>query len=320
MSEERRQKLMHWLLNVIMPIGNVDTEFRVIGTIMHSDSMLKNLLENPAWKSYHYEGTNEDLSWFLWPQKYPKDWWVAKKQEYAGFGNLAGFNREYRNIAVDTGSGFFRPEDFRPMAEEDHKLRKTYYVGGDLAFSKKEGRDFTVFVVGGLDEAGILHIVDVRRGRWDGNEVIDQMYSIAEAWEISEWFIESGAIKETLGAALEIRMREEGYLNLASGLVPTKEKSIRAVPIQARMRARGVRFDTESSWFQEFQDELLQFSQEGTRGKHDDSVDAIAWLGQGMKRMVTPISAEEEEDWEFEAMKRQAMSFNYNGRSRVTGY
>ena len=103
-------------------------------------------------------------------------------------------------------------------------------------------------------------MVDLRRGRWDGKRVIDEMYSIEEAWHPQEWFIEHGAIKATLGAALDIRMPTEGYFNICPDLIPTQDKAIRAMPFQARMRARAVRWDKDASWYPEAESEMLDFS------------------------------------------------------------
>ena len=145
------------------------------------------------------------------------------------------------------------------------------------------------------------------------------MYRINEAWEPAEWFIEGGAIKEALGAALDIRMAEEGYLNLRPGLVPTKDKATRAVPLQARMRARGLRFDTEASWFADYKQEMLEFAQEGTRGAHDDRVDASAWLAQGIKDMTLPMNEDEQEKVILLDARRQARAAEAADES-CTGY
>lgn len=322
LSPDRREKGLRWVLNTLLPMGGDSTVFRIYGTVLHMDSVLVKLMKMRSWKSAIYEACDADVSEesILWPEKFSRNRLLEIKQIYIDAGNPAGFNMEYRNIAIDTTSGFFRPEDFRPMSEEDHKKSKTYYVGGDLAFSKRERRDWTVLYVGGLDDEGVLHIVDERRGRWDGNEVIDQMYQIHEAWEPEEWFIESGAIKETLGAALELRMAKEGYLNVCPRLIPTKDKAVRAVPIQARMRSRGIRFDTESSWFEDMKQEMLEFAQEGTRGQHDDRVDALAWLGQGIKRMVQPQTEEEDDAEELWMAKREAKQMVTISGDRWTGY
>jgi predicted phage terminase large subunit-like protein len=321
LNPETRDKVKKKIRRVILPMGGDETEFRMYGTILHQDSALASILKNKEWSSMLLQACNEEVAQesLLWPEKFTVERLLAIKRTYIADGDLAGFNMEYRNLALDTETAFFRPEDFRPMTEEDHKRPKRFYVGGDLAFSKKEKRDYTVFVVGGIDDEGILHIVDERRGRWDGKEVIDEMYRIEEAWHPEEWFIESGAIKETLGAALELRMADEGYLNLRPGLIPSKDKAVRASPGQARMRGRGVRFDAEGSWFADFKQEMLEFAQEGTRGAHDDRVDAFAWLTQGIKDMSLPETAEEQEERELREAWGQARMPAANDDS-CTGY
>lgn len=79
------------------------------------------------------------------------------------------------------------------------------------------------------------------------------------------------------------------------------------------MRARAVRFRSDASWYPDFEDELLQFP----RGNHDDQVDALAWLGLGLAKMVVPLTEDEEEEEELFTARRENMSF---GRSVVTGY
>ena len=203
------------------------------------------------------------------------------------------------------------------MVEEDEKKRFTYYVGVDFAISETQRSDYTALVVAGLDEEGFLYVVEVVKGRWgDGNEIIDQMFAIERAYHPEQWFLEEGAIRKALGAAFELRMRAEGetglYMNMTL-MQPHKEKTVRARNIQARMRARAVKFRTGDSWFAEFEDECTTFP----RGKHDDCVDALAYIGLGLGRMSTPVSEEEELDVEFAAAKREAVSM---GRSMVTGY
>lgn len=330
LNPEVRKQTWERLFHVILPMGSTKTQTRVYGTIVHQASMLNRLLKHRYWKGMRLEACDANVSResILWPDKFTHEYLLELKDHYVTDGDLEGFNREYRNLAIDIETSFFRPEDFRPMTEEDHAKPKTYYVGGDLAFSKKEKRDWTVLTLAGIDEQGILHFVDERRGRWDGKEVIDQMYAMDEevklmpggANGVAEWFIESGSIKETLGAALDIRMSEEGYLNLRPGLIPTKDKAIRAIPLQARMRSRGTRWDTEAAWFAEHRQELLEFSQEGTRGAHDDRVDADAWLAQGLKGMAMPLNANEEERIVLLDARRRARAQQASDDGDCTGY
>lgn len=318
LNAERREKMMRWWLDVIMPIGGDDTRFRVIGTILHQDSLLASLLKNDAWQGLVYEGCDEEISEesIIWPEKFDKKWWHAKKTEYQGFGNLAGFNREYRNIAIDETSGFFRREDFRPMKDEDFDRNLTYFAGVDFAISRAEKRDFTVITVAGLDSDGFLHVVDLRRGRWDGKEIIDELFAVEAAWHPSEFFVESGAISKALGPAIELRMQEQQVFPNLQPIVPTKDKESRARSIQARMRARAVRFDREATWFQEFESECIQFP----RGIHDDQVDSLALIGLGLARMTTPLTEEEQDEFDWHQERKETMEPISMGVNASTGY
>lgn len=316
MNRERREKAMSWFLKTLLPMGGERTQVRVYGTILHADSLLANLLKMEAWHGKIWEACDDTVSEesILWPEKFSRERLLAIKQNYINAGNLAAFNMEYRNIARDTTSGYFRPEDFVGIADDELARKKlTYYVGGDFAISTKERRDYTAFVVGGMDEDGFLYIVDVVRGRWDANQIIEEMLAIERAYSPEQWFVESGAILKALDAALEIKMREAGmYMNLVP-MVPTKDKESRARSFQARTRGRGVRYRKEASWYADYEDEFLQFP----RGTNDDQVDGSAHLGMGLAKMVTPLTADEEDEVEMEFQRRETMSF---GRSLTTGY
>src|SRR6185369_16816969 len=319
LNVERREKGMRWVMNTLLPMGGDNTKIRIFGTILHNDSVLMRLCSSESWKSKIWEACDEQITEgsLLWPEKFPVERLKKIKKTFVDAGNLAGFNMEYRNIAIDTSSGFFRPEDFRPMSEEDEKKKFTYYCGVDFAISTKERRDFTVMVVAAIDQDGILFVVDVIRGRWDGNQIIDEMLALETAYRPEEWYIEAGAIQKALGPAMEMKMREaeEGkglYMNLCP-MVPTKDKQSRARSIQARIRAKAVKFHKNASWFPDFEQELIQFP----RGTHDDQVDALAWIGLGLSRMTTPLTVEEEDDFKWKKENRETLSM---GRSAVTGY
>jgi len=317
MNSERREKGMRWVMNTLLPMGGDNTLIRIFGTILHNDSMLLRLIrmwDGKIWEACDEQITQESI---LWKEKFPRERLVKIKDDYVKAGNVAGFNMEYRNIAIDTSSGFFRPEDFRPLTEDDEKKQFTYYCGVDFAISTRERRDYTVMVVAGLCPEGVLYIVDVVRGRWDGNQIIEEMLALERAYRPQEWYIEAGAIQKALGPAMEIRMREEEegkglYMNLCP-MTPSVDKERRARSIQARIRARAVKFHKNASWFPDFEQELIQFP----RGTHDDQVDALAWIGLGLSRMTTPLTVAENEEFEFEREKRETVTL---GRSATTGY
>lgn len=309
LNADRREKTLHWFLNTLRPLGSDDACFRMIGTVLHQDSLLSKMLKNDEWKSSLYEGCNEDLTQLLWPAKFPLSWWESTKREAISFGNMVGFNMEYRNIAMDTSAGFFMRQDFQPMEEDDKNKRGTYYVGGDLAISTDEKRDRTVFVVGKIDAEGYLYIEDIRAGRWDAKQISDEIFSIEETFHPEEWYIEQEKIKKSMSYGLELEMRSRGvYPNLVHGLIPSRDKRSRARAIQARMRARSVLFNTDHDLYQDLHNEMLAFD----RSDHDDFVDAMAWLGIGLSRMVVPLSDEEAAEEDFQRAEAAETDFEDN--------
>ncbi len=320
LSPDRREKVFNWFMSTLMPIGTPATKFRVIGTILHAESLLQGLMEADGWTTRVYEACDDEVSEksLLWPELWSQTRLLKEKKMYSDRHNLVKFNMEYRNIALDMSSGFFQPQDFLPTEDSDYNKRGTYYVGGDFAISTAERRDYTVFPVGKLDEEGYLDIVDIRRGRWDGKQIIDEMFSIEETYHPERWFVESGAIQKALGPAIELEQRaRQVYMNLEP-IIPTKDKMTRARSIQARMRGKGVRFDKRAPWYGDLEQEMLQFP----RGRHDDQVDGMTLLGLGLANMVAPMSDREYEDDQRALLKHQRteQSMQLFGGRTCTGY
>jgi phage terminase large subunit-like protein len=94
-----------------------------------------------------------------------------------------------------------------------------------------------------------------------------------------------------------------------------KDKIARSRAIQARIRAGGVRFNMNDDWFDTFFNECLQFP----RGKHDDQVDAFAYLGLMLLQLTEAPTIEEVEEEEYDDELRIS-GHGESGRSLVCGY
>ena len=80
------------------------------------------------------------------------------------------------------------------------------------------------------------------------------------------------------------------------------------------MRAGNVEVDKEAWWYPDFEDEILKFPM----GKHDDQVDAFAWVGLKLDKLIEASTAAEleEEEWE----EYFADDLFMMGRNAHTGY
>lgn len=179
-----------------------------------------------------------------------------------------------------------------PQVEEGAYFQKKYfrmyggspppfldiYCAGDLAISKKEHADWSVFYVAGLDDNGSIYMLDEYRGRWDAKEIIDVMFEIHRKWQPRGFGLEKGQISLTLDSFLQRRREEEKLYELhVEELPPGKQdKELRARSIQGLMSLGKVYWPEGALWVDDAMNELLRFP----NGVKDDRVDAAAWIGK----------------------------------------
>jgi hypothetical protein len=85
--------------------------------------------------------------------------------------------------------------------------------------------------------------------------------------------------------------------------------------MQARMRAGAVKFDMSADWYQTFEDELMRFP----RDKHDDQVDAWAYIGLLLDQMQTASTQAELEEEDYRLALHE-YGYDQQGRNVTTGY
>jgi len=334
LNEQRREKFRKWFTGTVAPIMSSSGIIRGVGTIIGFDSFLERRMPSAKakttirtelydyssdpkkpWLSIKFRAHNPDFSQILWPEHRSEEWLRNERQSYAEDGQLDIYGQEYLNDPIDDTVAYYRKSDFLPMNEGHHETRKTYYATVDLAIGEKDRNAFSVIEVGGLDIDGFLNVVDVRRGRWDGLQIVEEFFSVQSRWDIDTWRVESENIAKALGPFLYKKMDEDGvYLNL-DDKQPTKDKDQRGKSMQARMRAGKVRFDKEAEWYADFEEELTKYP----KFPFKDQFDTHAWFGSLLDEMVEPQSDDEYEDEMFEAQFDNDYLMD-EGRDALTGY
>lgn len=320
-NDERRAKSKTWFFKALLPSISRTGIIIIVGTILHMDSILMNLMNNKSWTSklYRAHTSFDDFSGLLWPELWPEERLRSTRQEYIDAGYAEGYAQEYLNDPTAHDEAFFKREDFKEIEDEMKKLPLSWVASMDLAISDIDKSAYTVICIGGLDEFRRLQIRHIIRDRFggDANEIINTMFEVQKLYGIEWWKIERGQIERTLMGPLNERMLSTGtYLNIVPG-VPTKDKRSRARAIQARMRAGGVYFDKDADWYPTFEQELLQFP----KGMYKDQVDAIAWLGIAINELNEGPTKRELEDEDYEESIRMFQdTMPPVGRSNVTGY
>lgn len=334
MNKDRREKFKRWFYGALLPARSRNGLVRYVGTILHMDSMLENLMpvesdkdtvveplktwtpKRNVWKSVKYRAHTDDFKKLLWPEKHSEEELRNQREDYKQRGLLDVYAQEMLNIPIDETTSFFKRVDFRPMMKGDFESMVHYYITVDLAISQKQKADYSVFVIAGVDDEKRIQVRNVIRERLDGRDIVDQLIALQRLYNPIAIGIEESQISKSIGPFLNEAMMASGvYISLEKLKHMSQDKLTRTRSIQARMRAHGVKFDKDSDWYQPFEDELIRFP----RDKHDDQVDAFAYLGLMLDRMVeAPTPAEQKDIDYYDDLERTGV--NEIGRDATTGY
>lgn len=348
LNEERRDKFSRWFFNSLVPCLSDTGIIRVVGTIIHMDSLLNSLMPNEEdrntvvepLKIYNPSGLNDrgerlpwlsakyrahpelnDFSQLLWKEKFSEERLREIQAVYRERGQMDGYGQEYLNDPIDPEQAYFRKDDLLPIPEEELGTSKDrqyeeFYIGVDLAISEKDKRAYTVMVVAGLAADGKLRVRDVLRFRGDGHRIVEELYALNDKYRPEIIAIENENIAKALGSTLAHESSLSRVPLPLEPMPPNHDKLTRARPLQYWTRAGRVQFDKDAEWYPTLEKEMLQFP----KGKYADQVDALAWIGQTVHKFVQPPTWEDIEDQEFEQELEESMFFGFDGRSEVTGY
>lgn len=187
-----------------------------------------------------------------------------------------------------------------------------------MAIAEHERADYSVFVVAGVDEHRRIHVKNVIRERMDGREIVDTILTLQNIYDPEAIGIEDMQVSKSIGPFLREEMVKQNiYPTIIQLKHGGKDKIARARSIQARMRAKGVKFDKGADWYPTFEDELCRFP----RDSHDDQVDAFAYLGMLVDRLIqAPTRDELEEEEYLDELYEFESSSGESGRNATTGY
>lgn len=332
MNKDRREKFKKWFRNALLPSLSDRGIVRIVGTVLHMDSLLESFMPNPSdrntvtvglkeyskwrgmWRAVKYRAHNDDFTELLWPEKKSAEHFKALREEAKRNGALDGYSQEYLNVPLDASTTFYKQGDFLPIKDKDVKLN--YYVTADLAIAETEKADYSVFIVAGVDESKTIHVKHVIRERLDGRDLVETFLRLQRTYDPIAIGVEDMQVSKSIGPFLREEMfKQNTFINLHLLKHGGKDKPTRSKSMQARMRAHGVKFDKDADWYANFEDELLTFP----RGKKDDQADAFAYLGLMLDILIeAPTHAEQEEENYLDdlALADDAV----DGRNTYTGY
>lgn len=321
-NKDRRRKFRRWFFRAAKQALRDGGRIRVHGTILHKDSLLAHLIKNPTWASKLYKAHRSfsDFTDILWPEKFPPDRLRAIRQEFIDEGDSAGYSQEYLNDPSDDEGAFFLEKEFQALPSNWRDVYRTLCIGADFAVSKADAANRTAFVVGGKTVDNFLDYIDFRVDRWNSKEWVDEMFALEETYHPHTWFVEQGVIWKTVEpTVMEEMQKRDIFLNIVP-LVSSQDKATRGQGLRRRMKAGSCRFNTEHPGYEDYKQEMLDFSVT-TEAVADDQFDASTALERGIAKIaVDQDDAMDPEEEAFIQESNRRRSQSSDGRNPTTGY
>jgi len=147
LNPELRVKDSNKLNKQIIPSLDINGRFKMIGTLLHFDSLLAKKLKLHGGKVF--KACDEDIGNILWPERFTKEILTKIKRD---IGSIP-FQQEYLNNPIDTTASLIKREwieqcfDETLSHEDTRGIEFTYKtMGADFAFSDRVTADNSAFV------------------------------------------------------------------------------------------------------------------------------------------------------------------------------
>ncbi|WP_137389154.1 phage terminase large subunit [Rhodoligotrophos defluvii] len=207
---------------------------------------------------------------------------------------------------------FFQADWLEEYDREDLPKDLRKYGASDHAVSEKQERDPNVLGCVGIDsDDNIWVLPDLVWERMQTDRVVEELLVQFRLHRPLLWWMENELISKSFGPFLKKRMIETRTYVTIDPVTPAKDKRVRARAIQGRMSMKKVKFPRFAPWWPQARSELLQFPY----GAHDDFVDWLAHIGQGLLKEIGAPKVSEMSDnvirvgsveWTLRAARRRA--------------
>jgi predicted phage terminase large subunit-like protein len=208
----------------------------------------------------------------LWPEKYSLKALTALLNEKG----LYEFACQYQNVAIDDENAVFHKNWFHEYDPSDLRDRKlTRFTAIDPAISLKDRADFTAIVTIGVDVLNKIYILEVKRGHYTEDQMVDELFLTNEKYHPLSICIETVAFQKTLQHYIMKEIKRRGHSLPLNEVLPesdeSKEKRIRL--LQPMYMRSDILHSKSVADIEYLEDELLRFP----KGKHDDLIDSLSY-------------------------------------------
>jgi len=232
------------------------------------------------------------------------------------------FNALYLNKPISSENQVFT-EPFEYFDDEDVPEDAFIVVTVDPAVSQKESADFTAIVCA-AHVPGAVYILDAIRGRWLPSDVTKRALDVCRDRNASKLVLEAIAGFQTFLPMFHeaLEAHDAPYVSFEPITSLRNTKNQRIMGLEPLFDRKVVRFRREPKP-DALINELLQFTPDGARMKHDDLIDALSLHLPSYRQGHRPPAARTREPmkdprtltWD-DFHKKQPISTRYESRRR----
>jgi predicted phage terminase large subunit-like protein len=257
----------------------------IIGRLTDPENPYYNEIEAKKWKIIRLPAIAEDDDPLgrkpgmpLWPSRYDLEFLRSQQRL-----DPLGFAALYQQRPTVADGVLFRRETIQYYRSNELPENLRVYCASDFAVATGQRNDLTVHIKVGVDRQDNLYILECYWAKVKTDVSVDAMLQMADGTHKPLlWWAEKGHISKSIGPFLYKRMQESGiYINIRE-VTPAGDKEQRAQSIAARVAMGKVYFPKDAVWTEKAINELLAFP----NGVHDDFVDALAYIGLGLRSQV----------------------------------
>lgn len=322
MNEDHRAQMRQWFYSDVANLvdrARKDWKIVVVGTLLHEDSLLATLEEDPEWTVVKL-ALCDDMGRSFWPE-FMTDEEIAKSRDAAKkMGQLDGWYRENMNQPIATETAMFTQEMFHSYNgfTDEVKLNKDSNVESvvlvDPAKTTGESSCDTAIVGIGIDsDNGRIYVRDIVSAKLHPDQQIEETFAMMER-------LNSRVI------GLEVTSLNEFILHPFKNAMIQRGKYYRLIELKARggsmAMSKDARINAMSPYYrmgQIYHNNKCCHALEGQlmshpRSKKKDIMDALAYFIEIMEegnRYFSPGHSQAETEKEREEEYKALMKNDY---------
>ena len=260
-SDTVQENDWEWFLSDILFLGK-ETRIFLIGNNLGEKCLIERIIENQ--KDLGFVGVRIPILDMegnsVWPERWSTEDVIAERESMRRIGKLDVWEREKMCLAISPESQLFRKEYFRYYEPQNLHIRDlNVFTTVDLAISKKETADYTVVCTIGVNADNQWFILDMKYGRYDPSESMDNIFEAVTRYKPLYVGIEKVAYQAALSHFVEKEMPKRNIFFTTKDLEAKEKKEERIKAIQPRFKAGTVMFPKGASFLGELESELLAF-------------------------------------------------------------